>query len=230
MWCHQLEFFSGEYCVIAPDLRGFGCSDVIGGTVTMEQFADDLAELLVRLDVTQPVTLCGLSMGGYVAWQFWQRHRERLDRLILCDTRAAADSEQVAAARLETAERVLAEGTGFLAESMVDKLFAECSRSRRGEIVAATRRVIEQASPQGVAAASRGMAARPDMTAELPHIDVPTLVVCGEQDAITGVNEMSELAARIPESQFATVAESGHMAPLENPGAVNALVGEFLKK
>ncbi len=86
MWRGQIDELAEDFRVIAPDLRGFGASDATEGTVTMQQFADDLANLLDQLSVQQPVRLCGLSMGGYIAWQFWRRHGDRLSHLILCDT------------------------------------------------------------------------------------------------------------------------------------------------
>ena len=91
MWQAQIEEFSRTHRVIAPDLRGFGGTDGALYSVSMEQFADDLAELLDALAVEGPVIFCGLSMGGYIAWQFTQRHRNRISKLIVCDTRAAAE-------------------------------------------------------------------------------------------------------------------------------------------
>ena len=78
MWQPQLEALAGEAHVVAPDLRGFGASDAGGETVSMEDYADDLAALLDARTIQEPVVFCGLSMGGYIAWQFFLRHRERL--------------------------------------------------------------------------------------------------------------------------------------------------------
>ncbi len=118
MWAGQLEAFSTRYRVIAPDLRGFGGSQSSDASVSMEQFADDLAELLAALKINEPVVLCGLSMGGYVALQFVKQHADRLKALVLCDTRAAADSAEAAANRLSMAQRVLSEGAEVAAEAM----------------------------------------------------------------------------------------------------------------
>src|SRR5690349_15812928 len=82
MWDQQIAALSSDFQVIAPDLRGFGGSDVTPGVVTMAQLADDLAKLLDALSISQPIALCGLSMGGYVAWEFWRRHPSRLSHLI----------------------------------------------------------------------------------------------------------------------------------------------------
>jgi 3-oxoadipate enol-lactonase len=228
MWRGQLTEFAGEYRVIAPDLRGFGRSDVGDVTVTIEQFADDLAAIVDELGVREPVTLVGLSMGGYVAWQFVRKYRHRLRALVLCDTRAAADSPEAAENRLKVADTVLAEGTEALATAMVRKLFARPTIETRPAVVEAVRNVILSANPQGVAAAQRAMAARPDATGMLATIDVPTLVVVGEDDVISPVDEMRRISEAIRGARLVVIAAAGHMAPLEHPAAFNAALGEFL--
>ncbi len=229
MWHGQIEAFSQDFRVIAPDLRGFGDSEANLEDVSMATFADDLASLLDVLLVDQPVSFCGLSMGGYVAWQFWKRHRPRLDKLILCDTRAAADSREAAEARRETAERVLEQGTGMLVDTMIPKLFSTKTRNTNPAIVDATATVIRNANARGVAAALRGMAGRPDVTSWLPDVQVPTLVICGQHDAISAVSEMQTLADQLPEATFVVIPECGHMAPLEDPEYVNQALRTFLQ-
>jgi pimeloyl-ACP methyl ester carboxylesterase len=228
MWRHQLESLSDAYRVIAPDLRGFGTSSGAADTMTMELFADDLAELLDGLEIREPVAFCGLSMGGYVAWQFWKRHASRLARLILCDTRAGADTEEAAKGRQKMAQRVLNEGAVIVAEAMLPKLFAENSAREQADTVEATRQVMLATASTAIAGALRGMAQRPDMTSELPNIAVPTLVICGEQDAIVSVFEMRSIANALPNATFVAVPGCGHMSPLEDPTAVNAAIRSFL--
>jgi len=228
MWAAQMAALSSRHLVLAPDLRGFGASGVTSGTVTMEQYADDLAALLDAMQIREPVTFCSLSMGGYVAWQFVARHRPRLARLILCDTRAAADTPDAAAGRLKTAERVLAEGAQVVADAMLPKLFAPQNLARNADYVQATREVILRTPPEGIAAALRGMAQRKDVTSQLATIDVPTLVLCGEHDGISPPAEMRQIAAAIPGAEYVEIADAGHMAPLENPLAVNAKIASFM--
>jgi 3-oxoadipate enol-lactonase len=228
MWRGQIDELSQSCRVIAPDLRGFGQSDVTPGVVTMEQLADDMAALLDTLDISQPVTFCGLSMGGYVAWQFWRRHASRLKQLILCDTRAIADSPDVAQTRRDLAERVLAAGAHVVADAMQSKLFADTTLENQPEIAAATRRVMLATKPAGIAAALFGMASRQDMTAALSTIDVPALVICGQHDVISRTEEMQSIAAAMPRAQFVEIAGAGHMAPLESPQSVNAAIRRFL--
>jgi pimeloyl-ACP methyl ester carboxylesterase len=229
MWRHQLDELSSDFRVLAPDLRGFGQSDHTPGIVTMQTYADDLAKLLDKLEVREPVTLCGLSMGGYIAWQFVERHRARLAKLVLCDTRAIADTPQGAQGRLETAQKVLKEGPQALVDGMIPKLFAPATIQSQPDLIAATRTIMLESSPEGIAAALRGMAERPDVTARLPTYDVPALVICGAQDAIVNVTEMRSIAEQLPHGRFVEVTDAGHMAPLEKPNEVNAALREFLQ-
>lgn len=228
MWRNQLAELSRDHRCIAPDLRGFGQSSVTAGKVSMEQFADDLAALLDVLGVTEPVVLCGLSMGGYIAWQFVRRHVARLRALILCDTRAVPDSPEAVANRLKLAEDVVRLGPELVANAMLPRLFAPNTSAHRPDWVHELRQVMLATNPQGIAAASRGMADRGDARPLLQTIDCPTLVIVGEHDVISPSAEMRELASAIPRSDFQIIADAGHMAPLEQPLATNAVIRQFL--
>ena len=230
MWQFQIADLKEEVRVIAPDLRGFGATGVTPGTVSMRQMADDLAALLDALKITEPVFFCGLSMGGYVAWQFIERHAHRLAGVILCDTRAQADTPKERETRLETADKVLKEGPGFLADSMPKKLFSELAHKEQGALVNATKAVIRKGNPEGVAAAARGMAARPDVRDRLPSIELPALVIVGTDDAISTADEMREIAEALPVSMFTEVPGAGHMSPLEAPDVVNTAILEFVQR
>ncbi len=230
MWDAQISAMSAHRRVIAPDLRGFGGSQVTPGTVTMEQMADDLAHLLDALEVDEPVVLCGLSMGGYVAFEFWRKYPARLRGLVLCDTRAAADSPEAARGRMETVEKILAEGMAPLADAMLPKLFAPGTLAQYPNAVAIQRRQILATSAEGAAAALRGMAARNDFRDRLSDIQLPALVVVGEHDAISPVEEMRAIAAAIPSAELAVIPAAGHMSPLENPEAFNTALEQFLSR
>ena len=229
MWRHQIAHFKATHRVIAPDLRGFGQSDVTPGMVTMKQFADDLAAILPAVGENRPVILCGLSMGGYIAWQFVEHHRSKLAALIVCDTKAAPDTTEAKKARLEAADRLEREGTSFLADTMLPKLFGQQLLSSPPEYVQETSAVILRTDPRGCAAAQRGMAERVDYRPQLGRIDLPTLVLCGEKDVISPAKEMQEIAAAIPNARYVEIPGTGHMAPLEKPEPVNAALDEFLQ-
>jgi len=230
VWQWQVRDLSARFRVLAPDLRGFGRSMVTSGIVTMEQMADDLASMLDALGVKEPIVLGGLSMGGYVAFQFVRRHRQRLAGLILCDTRATADSEEVRENRLRTAERILNEGTSFLADQMLPRLCCERTFRHQPEVVEKLRTMIVESPPEGVAAAARGMACRSDATDLLGQIDCPTLVLVGQFDAISPPEEMEQMARAMPKASFVIVPDAGHMAPLEQGQFVNQAIQDFLSR
>ncbi|QDU35948.1 3-oxoadipate enol-lactonase 2 [Maioricimonas rarisocia] len=228
MWRWQYGRFTRSHRVIAPDLRGFGKTPPGDAPASMELYADDLAALLDELNIAEPVVLCGLSMGGYVAWQFIRRHGHRLAGLVLCDTRAAADTPEIKETRGQLAEHVLASGTATLAESIPEKLFSEVTREKQPQLLEETKRVILKTPPEGVAAAARAMAARPDMNDLLPAIDVPTLVVVGADDRLSPPAEMRQLAAAIPAAEFVEIDNAGHMTPLEASAKFNLVMQQFL--
>jgi 3-oxoadipate enol-lactonase len=228
MWAAQIAEFSKTHRVIAPDLRGFGGTDGALYSVSMEQFADDLARLLEALDVDGPIAFCGLSMGGYVAFQFLQRHPRWLGQLILCDTRAASDTPEVAANRLKMADIVMKDGPEPVTWTMIPKLFAPGTTEREPALTDQVRQMVMGTASVAIAAAYRGMAVRPDVTSLLPAIRIPTLVIVGEHDAISPADEMRSMAAGIPNSRFVLIPAAGHMSPMENPTDVNAALRAFL--
>ena len=228
MWAGQIDALSAHFRLLAPDMRGFGGSRWSGEKVTMEQFADDLLALLDALNIQEPIHFCGLSMGGYIAWQFYEKYSERLARLILCDTRAEADTEEVVRGRSMMVGRVLRDGTELVAETMLPKLFCRTTYIDQPNVIEATRQTILRNPRQAVAAAQRGMAERPDATGLLNRIHIPTLVICGANDQITRPDEMRQMAGKISQSQFVEIPDAGHLAPLENPNVFNAALLEFL--
>ncbi len=232
MWDSQVKALSGRARMIAPNLRGFGQTPLAPGDVergiSMEAYADDLAELLDKLAIREPIVLVGFSMGGYVAWQFMRKYGPRLRALIQCDTRAKADTEEARAGRLKMAENVAEWESGRVAEMMGPKLFAPATFEKKPEVVVAVRAVVERTPPAGIAAAQRGMAARPDVTSLLPTIKVPTLVLVGEHDAISPPAEMQEIAAAIPGAEYVVIPRAGHMTTMEEPAAVNSALSQFI--
>lgn len=230
MWDAQIDAFDESHHVIAPDLRGFGQSGVTPGKVSMEQFADDLVALLDALQISEPIVLCGLSMGGYIAFQFVRKYSSRLRGLILCDTKPSPDTHEAAAGRRKTAEQVLNEGPGKLAESMLQRLFAPSTLAAQPDLVASVREMMLSTKPEGIAAALHGMADRPDSTPLLSAIRVPTLVICGSEDKITPPSEMRPMAERISGATYVEVDGSGHMSPMEDADTVNAAMRTFLER
>jgi pimeloyl-ACP methyl ester carboxylesterase len=228
MWDPQRgRLRAAGYRVIAPDLRGFGASEAgPPGPLTMEQHADDLAGLLSALGVTEPVVYVGLSMGGYVGFAFWKRHRARVRALVLADTRAAADTPAGLLDREAMIRGAETEGTPRVAiEQMRPKLFSPLLPP--GSPV--EHRVVGMmaSTPAAtVADAARGLAQRGASFDVLPTISVPTLVLVGEFDQLTPPADSAAIAAGIPGARLVTIDGAGHMANLEHPDAFNdALLG-----
>ncbi len=230
MWDAQIDVLGRQWRIIAPDLRGFGRSQVTPGTASMEQMADDVAAMLDALVIDQPVVFVGLSMGGYVAFQFQRKYRDRLRALVLCDTRSAADTPEAVKARHATVEQLQSGGISAVIEAMMPKLFGPAALDGPSEDVVSMREVMLSCAPEGMAAALRGMAARDDATAALGEIGVPTLVLVGEHDAISPVDEMRAIAQAVPNAEFVVIPASGHMSPVENPTAFNEAITQFLMR
>ncbi len=230
MWSEQIGPLAAHYRVVVPDLRGHGASPVSEGVATMEAMADDVLELVDHLGAREPFVLGGLSMGGYVALAFARRRLERLKGLMLIDTRAAADTPEAAMTRVKTAQAVLALGVTMVVDSMMPRLFAPAALANHPDRVQAIKTIMARTRPQGVAAAQRGMACRPDSRPYLARITIPTLVVVGELDVITPPAESELMAQSIPGASLAVIPGAGHMAPLECPELVNPVILDFLAK
>ena len=228
MWRHQVAGF-GRWQRIAPDLRGFGHSAGHGGAPAerLARHADDLAMVLDALNVRRAV-LCGLSMGGYVLFEFWRRHADRVRALVLADTKAEADSTEGKRARDELAAVARRDGTVAVAERLVPRLLAAASATAQPELVTAVREMAGQASVDGIVAALAAMRDRADSRDLLAGIGVPTIVVGGAEDALTPSDVMQALADGIPGARFVAIPAAGHLAPLEQPLAVNRVLSDFL--
>ena len=229
MWRRQLEAVAkAGWRAIAVDLRGFGGSETGDSPFTMDGCADDIAGLLDHLGVTEPAVVAGLSMGGYVAFGCVRRHAHRVRALVLADTRAEPDTEEGRAGRYQLADRVLREGVRVVAESMLPRLVGETTRTQRPKVVAEVEELMEAARPEGVAAALRGLAERPDSRPDLSRIQVPTLVIVGDEDVITPPAAAEAIHGGVAGSRLQVVPGAGHLPNLETPEAFNTALIEFL--
>lgn len=229
MWIHQWEAFHADYRVIIPDLAGFGGSAPAKETMTMADYADDLARIYDELGIQEPVIMVGLSMGGYILLEFLQRFKDRVQGVVFCDSRAANDSAEVAKARQILANEVQSEGTQKLVQTMIPKLFSATTQKLAPEKIADTRLAMQRATPSGIAAAARGMAVRRDFRPFLAEFNLPACLICGEDDVITPPAEMQSMADALPQATFHCIPQAGHMAPLEAPAATNEILHEFFR-
>src|SRR5258708_4061655 len=221
------EALSTRYRVVLPDLRGQGESGLGEGPATMDKHAADIALVMDDADIGR-APLIGVSIGGYTLFEFWRRHRGRVAALGLCNTKAAADNPEARSARLQAANDVLDLGTEPFFESMIPKLMGKTTREMRPDLVDGALRMMRKASAEGIAQVQRGMAARPDSTETLKTINVPTLIVTGDEDIMTGANEAEVLRQHINGSQMRVIAKAGHYSPWEQPQEAARLFRQFL--
>jgi len=230
MWAPQLTGLSPPRRVIAPDLKGFGASDAPDdlSRYTMAGYADELAGLLDRLGLDR-VVLGGLSMGGYVAFAFLRQYRERVAGLVLADTRAGADTIEIFERRTDQQDQVAREGITALVEVLLAGLLSDHTRAHRLELVEQVRRLMANPAA-GYVGALEAMKHRPDATSELAAIEVPTLVVVGEDDAPSPPEVATAMHQAIPGSELVVLPRAGHLSNLEAPDEFNAAVAEFLER
>ncbi len=228
MWKPQLEHLSAQRRVVAPDFLGFGGSDAPDSMYryTMLGYADLLAGLLDRLGLAR-VAVGGLSMGGYVAFAFLREYAERVTALVLADTRASADTNEVFERRTDQQDQVARVGTTALIEALLGGLLSEHTRATRLELVEQVRRLMDNPAA-GFIGALEAMKHRPDSTDELAGITVPTLVIVGESDAFTPPAVAESMAKKVPGAELVVVRGAGHMSPMEQPEQVNRAIERFM--
>jgi 3-oxoadipate enol-lactonase len=226
LWAPQVSGMLDRARCIAPDLRGFGDSSR-NGPFSIDQFADDVAMLLRSLGVTRTVVV-GLSMGGYIAFSMWRRHRALVRGLVLADTRAGADTDEARAKRRALIEVARTRGSGAVADGQVTGMIGKTTREKRPGMIDEVHRMLESASVEGIVGALEAMIARPDSTPTLATIDVPTLVVVGSEDVLTPPSEAEILHEAIRNSRLEVIEQAGHVSNLERPAAFNHVLSEFL--
>jgi len=225
MWDPQLAAFGDGVPVVAPHLPGFGGTAAAGDVMTMASAAARCVEALDAAGLERAV-VCGLSMGGYVAFELWRTARDRFAGLVLANTRSGADTPDGAAGRRALAERLLAEGNGFLAESPPPLLSEQANDGLRRRV---RELILSQPAPS-IAAAALGMAERPDSTPDLATIDVPTLVVTSDGDTLIPAAITSPMADQIPGAELAVIDGAGHLSSLEAEGAFDELLAHHLER
>jgi pimeloyl-ACP methyl ester carboxylesterase len=216
-----------RYRMILPDLRGHGDSDAGEGPATMEKHAADLARVMDDAEIPR-APMIGVSIGGYVLFEFWRKHRNRVTALVLCNTKAPADSPEARSVRLQAANDVLERGTEAFFQSMIPRLLGQTMRETRPDRVDGALRMMRKMSPNDVAQVQRGMADRPDSIDTLKSINVPTVIVTGEEDILTGRNEAELMHRYISGSQMRVLPKAGHYSPWEQPEEFGKLLRSFL--
>ena len=227
MWDAQVAALKDRYRVITIDMRGFGNSAVVKGTSQMKQMAADVHEVMKALAIDKAI-MVGLSMGGYVLFAFYRAFKDAVQALVFADTRATADTEEARANRLRSAEKAEREGAAAIADETTPKLLGDTTLSNHPDLVKRVHTIQAANSPDGIAAAQRGMAARPDSTDLLAEIVCPTLVIVGTEDKLTPPSEAELIHRGIRNSKLRVIEHSGHLSNMETPDEFNKILIEFI--
>jgi pimeloyl-ACP methyl ester carboxylesterase len=226
LWDGQLAGLSTHARCLAPDLRGFGGSTV-RGPYSMDRYADDLADFLGALGIPRAV-VCGLSLGGYIAFAMLRRHAALVRALVLADTRATQDTAEARENRVRLVALVEREGMAALAARQLEGSVGGTTLAERPHVLDALRDMMASVPAAGAIGALRAMMERPDSTPQLARIGVPTLVVGGVEDRITPPDVLRPLAGGIAGSRLELLDGCGHVSAMERPDAFNDAVAGFL--
>lgn len=230
MWAPQLSAFGqGGWRVVAPDLRGYGATPLPTGAAGFEAFAQDLARLLDHLQIGRAV-VCGLSMGGQIAMDFCRQFPERVRGLALLATFPQAETPAGKQVRNDTADRLLREGLADYADELLPKMLAAQSIASQPDVASHVLGMMRTAHAQGCAAALRARAERLDYQATLAQLDVPSLVVVGDQDAYTTRADADRMHQLLRQSELVWMEGVGHMPNLEAREPFNAALQRLLDR
>lgn len=230
IWDPQVKGLSDAARLLAPDLRGHGESTVLPGPYTMDLLARDINNFLDALEIRQQIVLCGLSMGGYIAFAFYRWYKERVKGLVLTATRAGADTPEGKAGRDQAIDLALESGVSAVIGDMPSKLLSQETHKRNPKLVAAVKTIMQSSSLEGILGDLKGMRERPDSTSTLGEIEVPTLIIHGAKDPIIPLAEAQAMHSAIPYSDLEVIPSAGHLPNMEKPQAFNATLREYLNK
>ncbi|HZP96835.1 MAG TPA: alpha/beta fold hydrolase [Candidatus Limnocylindria bacterium] len=224
MWDREVRAYADAASpVIAPSFPGFGRSEVPPRQPTLDDYADAVIGVMDAARVRK-AAIAGLSMGGYVAFAIWRRHRDRVAGLALIDTKAEADTPEAAQNRIRLAETIREHGVEALLKAPPQWLRDGAPQWP------ALKELIRAQNKEAVAQASVAMARRPDSTPDLPTIDVPTAILVGEADAITPLAHARAMSEAIPHAALSVIPDAGHLSNLEAPEAFDRAMRAWLKR
>lgn len=225
-WDSVVPELESRYRLVMPDLRGHGESGV-GEGASMAHHADDVLQICRESDIKR-AAFVGVSIGGYLLFEFWRRYSEHVALLVFSNTRAQADSQEARANRLKAADEVEENGTASFLDGVILKLLGETTRRNRPDIVSRARSMMDAMSREGLAAVQRGMAARPDSVPTLSTIKAPTMILRGQEDGFVPAQDAELMQKQISGSRLFAIPQSGHYIPLEKPEEFLKLLRPFL--
>jgi len=226
-WKPAAQALASRYKLIMPDLRGHGDSGIGEGPAFMGKHAADLVRILDQED-TGRAAMVGVSIGGYILFEFWRRYRGRVAALVLSNTKAQMDTAEARNGRLQAAADVLERGTEPFINSFLPKGLGKTTLNTRPDLVDGARRMMMKMSPEDISLVQKGMAERPDSVPDLKTINVPTMIVTGEEDLFSPLADAELMRKNVSGSELKVIPRAGHYAAWEQPEAVGTVLRQFL--
>ena len=226
-WNPVRDRLATKYRVLMPDLRGHGRSGAGHGTATMAKHAEDLRRLIDAEEIKTAI-FAGVSIGGYILFEFWRQHRQRVAALVLSNTKAEADTEIAKANRQKSIQNARQHGTSPFLEEQITNYLGATTRRNHLDIVQDVRRMMQTLTVDGLVAVQQGMIERIDSMSTLPRMDVKTLVISGDEDTLTPLQNAQVMQQRIPGASLAMIPRAGHYAARENPEEYSRVLRQFL--
>ena len=228
MWEDQLEYLKKTHRVIAYDIRGYGQSSAGEDEQCIRLFANDLLSFMDALKIDKAI-VGGFSMGGYTLLSAASRYPNRFEALILCDTQCVADSPELKEKRNETIAQINAGKINEFTETFLSSVFCPASLVTKLDSVEKARNIILSTSPLTIAGGLAAIAQRWETCSCLNKILIPTLILCGQEDAVTPVEQSEFLHSHIQNSKLHIIDNAGHMSNLEQTDQFNKFLGDFVQ-
>jgi len=229
MWTRQLSMLEKQrVTALAPNVPGVEGSPEKKGW-TFRDYASSIVELLRALHIRK-VTVVGLSMGGYQAFELWRSHPETVASLVLCDTRAEQDNEGALANRRDFISAVKANGPDEAIGRMLPNVFAKATYLDRSSVIDTFRTIVNRQSGTVIAAAMAAIASRVDSVDLLTRISCPVTFIFGEEDKLTPKALGESMSKQVSRSRLCLIPGGGHLCNMEQPDMFNDCLSAHLRE
>jgi 3-oxoadipate enol-lactonase len=228
MWQPQIKYFDKDYRIISYDVRGLGKSISEDNLFFMENFADDLIDIIRNLNL-EYVNAVGLSMGGYIIQRTLVKSPGLFRTITLADTKGEKDTDEALLARSEVVNAIRRGDRNSFVTGFIKKLISDINYNKPG-LVNTLEKIISENSDKGICGAVNVLATRTTTLRQLQSLNLPSLILVGEEDILTPLNCSEQLAKVLSNSEMHIIKNSGHLSNIENPEEFNNLLEIFLKK
>jgi pimeloyl-ACP methyl ester carboxylesterase len=220
MWEEQQRHFSPRFRCISYDIRGFGESEPGDDNFSLDLFTEDLEQFIDALSLDK-VVLCGFSMGGYIALHAMEKFPEKLIGLVLADTQCQADTQEGQAKRMKACENIRRGSLSLYADEILSNLLHAREDGEESKNLIAIRTIIENTSKDVLCGALIAMANREAKCDALKHINVPALILVGEDDPITPPEKSEFMNSELKGATLQVIPYAKHLSNIDNPDDFN---------